>query len=411
MTHLTRRAVRLLFAPLALLPLSAAAQDARPAAAPAAAGEEPLAAVAGAPKLDAAAMARRSELLELLRTKKLAFGDATKPGSGPVLLHIAASAEPASVVAPAIQALMMAYALPGSKGTPQPPLDNAVRDILLARLDAADGKVRAASLSVLNRYLMRDPYDTRVADRLVTLFRQPGASAAQRYDAMNTLVSMAHAKLQKTPVFIQVILEACEAPEPFVRFAAMNRLVNFQAQVGGAMDAQLIPRLEAVWRKALQDSDPQMRGAGAHGFLSFVETFCPTSQPHIDALVALADDPLPTVRAAGAAAIGNLKVESRIAALAKLLDDPAEVRASMSGFAGLAGVPNSINFAVFGIESPYQVRHYAALALVMFSGAGKPSLDLPSLDNDGSEEGEAKALQARIDKAKSWYGKHFAKRK
>jgi HEAT repeat protein len=328
-----------------------------------------------------------------------------------VLLHIAASAEPASVVAPAIQALMMAYALPGSKGTPQPPLDNAVRDILLARLDAADGKVRAASLSVLNRYLMRDPYDTRVADRLVTLFRQPGASAAQRYDAMNTLVSMAHAKLQKTPVFIQVILEACEAPEPFVRFAAMNRLVNFQAQVGGAMDAQLIPRLEAVWRKALQDSDPQMRGAGAHGFLSFVETFCPTSQPHIDALVALADDPLPTVRAAGAAAIGNLKVESRIAALAKLLDDPAEVRASMSGFAGLAGVPNSINFAVFGIESPYQVRHYAALALVMFSGAGKPSLDLPSLDNDGSEEGEAKALQARIDKAKSWYGKHFAKRK
>lgn len=420
MNLLTRRAVRLLFAPAALLPLVAAAQGERPAAAPAAAGptaavptaaeEAPLAAVAGAPKLDAAAMARRAELVELLRTKKFAFGDAAKPGAGPVLLHIAASAEPAAVVAPAIQALAMAYALPGAKGSTQPPLDHAVRDVLLARLDAANGKVRAASLGVLNRYLMRDSYDTVVVDRLVALFRQPGASAAQRYDAMNALVTMANAKLQRTPVFIQVILEACEAPEPFVRFAAMNRLVSFQALVGSELDPKLTPRLEAVWRKALQDADPQMRGAAAHGFLSFVETYASTSQPHIDALVALANDPLPTVRAAGAVAIGNLKVEAQIATLAKLLDDPAEVRASMAGFKGLADVPTSVSFAVFGIDSPYQVRHYAALAMVMFSGGERPMLELPPMDSDGSEEGEAKALQARVDKAKRWYSKHVAKR-
>ena len=410
MSHLTQFAVRLLLGPAALLPVAAAAQELPPAAAPVPGAEAPLAALAGAPKLDAAATVRRAELIELLRTKKMAYADAAKPGSGPVLLHIAASAEPGSVVAPAIQGLQMAYALPHSKGSTQPPLDTAVRDILLARLEAPHGKVRAASLSVLSRYVMVDAYDAKVVDQLVALVRQPGASAAQRHDAMNALVGMANAKVQRLHGFIEVILEACQAPEPFVRFAAMNRLVSYQALVGTAMDPKLAPRLESVWRKALQDSDPQMRGAGAHGFLSFVETYAASSQPHIDALVALVDDPLPTVRAAGAVAIGNLKVQAKVAALAKLLDDPAEVRASMSGFLGRVGVPNSLNFEVFAIESPNEVRHYAALALVMFSSGDKPFLELPSMDNDGSSEGEAKALKARVDKAKAWYTKHFAKR-
>lgn len=377
-----------------------------PAAEPAAV--ENLPALPGVAKLDGEGLKLRAELRDLIVAKKLTPNDVRKPNVGPVLLQIASSAEPATVVAPAMNALTVAYALPGSKSE-LPSLDNKVRDVALARLSAPQDKVRYASMQVLAKFLMRDPVDAAVRERLLAVFRKPGAGQAERFDALLAVTTMAGVKQLRQPVYAEMLMEAATAPELPVRLLAMQRLVSLQGLVGKEVDAKVIPKLAEVWQLGLKAKAPEIRGAAAHGLLGLAESVAPDSQVYAAALAALCDDPLPSVRAAGAVAVGNLKIASHAAKLALLLDDPASARVALSGFLNLNGIPASINFGIYNIESPNQVRHYAALALVMFSGGGTlPMLELPALESDGTEEGDNKAVEARISVAKAWYAQHKA---
>ncbi len=231
-------------APLALPGLTQAAEPPAPAV------DDNLPALAGVASLDAASTKLRVELRELIVAKKLTVSDVRKPGIGPVLLHIAASAEPATVVAPALNAITAAYLLPGESGA-LPSLDAKVRDVALARLGAPQDKVRYASMQLLAKFLMRDPLDSSVRDRLLAVFRKGGAGQAERFDALLAATTMAGVIQLRQPVYAEMLLEAAAAPELPVRILAMQRLVSLQGLVGHDVDAKVLPKLGACRSNAV----------------------------------------------------------------------------------------------------------------------------------------------------------------
>jgi hypothetical protein len=373
------------------------AADAAPAAA------TPEKALGIAIKLTPEQKAGVEELRTAMLTGKMNFALARKPGYGPALLALAAGAEDPKVVANALQSVIFAYRGLGVGGD-SPQVDETVKKVALGRSGSADGRIQISALRVMAMFLNGDKPDKALLARYVALWSEAKASPALRHAVLRNLFGLTGAWVTNDPKVLDLLFAATADSDLFVRVSALMASEGASSQIPEG-DMALRKRYIDAWIAATKAPEVEVRTTAAHIMAVFGFGNQEDKPGLQQAMLALIADPAPGPRTAAMMFVADQNLREHLPLIKAALEDKTNILVTLTGFKDLGGTPNMLNAGLYPLEQPYQVRHYAAVAVQKWANVAGEELPWVAMPDDGEEESAAKAVDARVAAAKAWLAK------